>query len=83
MLMVMNKMHKPARPGTMINHIMEELGLNVAETAEQLGITSQTLNHLIDSGVVSPEMAVRLEEVFGSTAANWLRMQANYDGAPA
>ncbi len=32
---------------------------------------------------ISPEMAIRLEKAFGSTADAWLRMQAAYDLAQA
>ncbi len=29
--------------------------------------------------MITPEMAIRLEKAFGSTADTWLRMQMNYD----
>jgi antitoxin HigA-1 len=32
---------------------------------------------------VTPEMAIRFEKAFGSTADTWLRMQVNYDLAQA
>lgn len=74
-------MHSPSRPGDMVGNMIEELEITVTSAAEHLGVTRQTLNNLInkDSASVSPEMAVRLETVFGSSADNWLRMQANYD----
>ena len=74
-------MHAPSRPGAMVGNIIEELGVSVADAARRLGIAPATLRRLInnDNASVSPEMAVRLEAVFGSTAGNWLRMQANYD----
>jgi addiction module HigA family antidote len=61
--------------------MIEELEVTVTVAAKHLGVTRQTLNNLInnDRTSVSPEMALRLEAVFGSTADNWLRMQANYD----
>ncbi|MCP4183968.1 MAG: HigA family addiction module antidote protein [Hyphomicrobiales bacterium] len=75
------RMHSPRRPGDMVGNMIEELEITVTGAAKHLGVTRQTLNNLInnDTASVSPEMAVRLEAVFGSTADNWLRMQANYD----
>ena len=77
------RMHSPSRPGDMVGNMIEELEITVTDAAKHLGVTRQTLNNLInnDNTSVSPEMAVRLEAVFGSTADNWLRMQASYDAA--
>ena len=76
-------MHSPSRPGEMIGSMLKELELTVTAAAGHLGVTRQTLNNLINNSraSVSPEMAMRLEAVFGSTAENWLRMQAAYDAA--
>lgn len=77
------RMHNPTRPGQMVKNMIEELDITVTDAAMHLGVTRQTLNHLInhDNSSVSPEMALRLEAVFGSTADNWLRMQATYAAA--
>ncbi len=74
-------MQSPSRPGDMVGNMIEELEITVTDAAKHLGVTRQTLNNLINNNTasVSPEMAVRLEAVFGSTADNWLRMQASYD----
>ncbi len=76
-------MHTPSRPGKMVGNMIEELGVTVTAAAGHLGVTRQTLNNLInhENASVSPEMALRLETVFGSTADNWLRMQASYETA--
>ena len=76
-------MHSPKRPGRMVRNIIDELDITVTGAAKRLGVARQTLNNLINNekAAVSPEMAVRLEAVFGSTADNWLRMQANHDAA--
>lgn len=77
------RMHSPTRPGDMVRNMIEELEITVTAAADKLGVARQTLNTLInnDKSSVSPEMALRLEAVFGSTADNWLRMQAAYDAA--
>lgn len=76
-------MHSPSRPGKMVGNMIEELGVTVTAAAQHLGVTRQALNNLINNErtAVSPEMALRLEAVFGSTADAWLRMQAAYDAA--
>ena len=75
------RMQNPSRPGDMVGNMIEELEITVTAAAKHLGVTRQTLNNLInhEKASVSPEMAVRLEAVFGSTADNWLRMQAGYN----
>jgi addiction module HigA family antidote len=61
---------------------MEELGLSVARAAEALGVTRSALNRVVNgTSSVSPEMALRLETVIGSSAEAWLRLQAAYDAA--
>lgn len=75
------QMKKPSRPGDMVGALIEELGITVTDAASALGVTRQTLSNLINKPnvSVSPEMALRLEAILGSSAGNWLRMQANYD----
>ena len=74
-------MHNPAHPGEVIREsCLKPLGLTVREAAEHLGVTRKALSDLLNehSGV-SPEMAIRLEQAFGSTAETWLKMQLEYD----
>ena len=74
-------MHNPPHPGEIIKErCLEPLGLSVTNAAKGLGVTRKALSELINgrSGV-SPEMALRLEQAFGSTAETWLRMQLEYD----
>ncbi len=52
--------------------------------ARALGVARPTLSNVINGkAAISPEMAIRLEKAFGSTADAWLRMQAAYDLAQA
>ncbi len=76
-------MHSPSRPGDMVGNMIRELDLTVTAAARHLGVTRQALNNLINNAntSLSPEMALRLETVFGSSADNWLRMQAAWDAA--
>jgi addiction module HigA family antidote len=74
-------MHDPAHPGEIVREeCLKPLGLTVTAAADALGVTRKALSDLLNghSGV-SPDMAVRLEKVFGSTAETWLRMQMQRD----
>ncbi len=74
-------MKNPPHPGLTIRHdCIEALGLSVTKAAEVLGVTRQALTNILTGrSAISPEMAVRLEKAFGSTAQAWLRLQGNYD----
>ena len=74
-------MHNPAHPGEVLRDLyLEPVGLSVTEAAVALGVSRKSLSQLINgrSGI-SPQMALRLEKAFGSTAEHWLTMQQNYD----
>lgn len=78
------EMKNPAHPGELVQACLEDLGLSVAEAAKGLGITRQQLHNVVAGrSDVTPEMALRFEKAFGSTAETWLRMQMNYDLAQA
>jgi addiction module HigA family antidote len=54
--------------------------LSVTEAADALGVSRKTISKIVNrNGAVTPEMAVRLELVFGSSAQSWLSHQAAYD----
>ena len=75
------EMHDPAHPGEIVREeCLKPLNLTVTDAAKALGVTRKALSDLLNghSGV-SPEMAIRLEKVFGSTADTWLRMQMQRD----
>jgi addiction module HigA family antidote len=73
-------MKNPPHPGRLIKDEIDALGLSVAKAAEGLGVTRQQLYRVINGECgISPEMAVRLEQGIGSTAAAWLKMQLNFD----
>jgi addiction module HigA family antidote len=74
-------MNNPIHPGEIVLHdCVEALGMTMVSAAAALGVTRQQL-HRITSGTsaISPEMAIRLSQVFGSSPETWLRMQAAYD----
>jgi addiction module HigA family antidote len=77
----MSRMHHPPHPGEIIKELcLEPLGLSVTDAANGLGVTRKALSELLNGHTgVSPEMAIRLVQAFGSTAETWLKMQLEYD----
>lgn len=74
------EMKSPVHPGLLVKECLDDLGLGVAEAAKGLAVTRQQLHNVIAGrSNVTPEMAIRFEKAFGSTAETWLRMQMNYD----
>lgn len=75
-------MKTPPHPGRLVRSAIEELKLPVAKAAEALGVTRAQLYRVLNGeSAISPEMALRLETVVGSSADAWLKMQAAYDTA--
>jgi addiction module HigA family antidote len=74
-------MKNPPHPGGLVlRQCIEPLGLTITAAAAALGVTRTTLSELVnDKRGISPEMAVRLSQVFGGSAASWLTQQAHYD----
>jgi len=74
-------MKNPPHPGGFVfRQCIEPLGLTITQAAEALGVTRTTLSELVnEKRGISPEMAVRLSQVFGGSAAAWLTQQAHYD----
>ena len=73
-------MKNPNHPGDIIRDCLDELGVNVTDSAKALGVTRAALSRVLNrKAAVSAEMAVRLEKAIGSSAGFWLRLQLNYD----
>ena len=75
-------MKNPPHPGRLVKSALDAHGVSVTKAAEALHVGRSQLHRVIaGTSAISPEMAVRLEAVIGSTAGAWLRMQAAYDAA--
>ena len=73
----------PSHPGDFIcTEIVEELGLDLVQAAEILGVCRTTLSELLNGeAALSPEMSLRIEKAFDISMDMLLRMQAWYDTA--
>ena len=74
-------MKNPPHPGLVVlQECIEPSGLTITKAAEALGVTRNTLSELVNGKRgLSPEMAVRIAQVFGGTEQGWLVQQAQYD----
>ncbi|MBD2413684.1 DNA-binding protein [Nostoc calcicola FACHB-389] len=71
-------------PGDTIADILEERDWTQAELAERLGYSTKHISLLINGKApVNEETALKLERVLGSTAAFWLKREAQYRAALA
>lgn len=77
-----NGERRPTHPGALLRDIVLPTLKNVTKVgvAQALDVSRQTLYDILkEAQPVTPQMAVRLSAVFGSSADFWLRMQSAYD----
>lgn len=73
-------MHNPPHAGEIIAGIMEDLDIGIRELARALAIAPSTASRMVSgTTAITPEMAIKLAAVLGSTPEMWLRIQAVYD----
>lgn len=66
-------------PGDFIMDFLDSLGWTQADLAEVTGISTKSINLLINNKQgITPDTAVTLEKVFGSPADFWIEVDAKY-----
>ena len=68
-------MHNPAHPGEILKDlVIDSLALTITDVAQHLHVSRKTLSKILNAhGSITPEMAVRLELVFGKPSAeHWI-----------
>jgi addiction module HigA family antidote len=72
---------KPMHPGKVLAAIyLEEMKLSQSELARKCGCAARKINEIVNSKrSITPEFAIVLEKVLGTSAEMWVRMQADYD----
>jgi antitoxin HigA-1 len=72
---------RPIHPGEILREeFLPDYGLSVAALAEAAGVSRQSINELLrERRAVSPEMALRLGKLFGTSPEFWLNLQRNVD----
>ena len=68
-------------PGLVLNEVyMKEMGLNQSRLAELCDCSPRKINEIVNGKrSISPDFALILEKVLGTTAEMWVRIQAEYD----
>lgn len=76
---------RPTHPGELLREdVLPALGRPKAEIARLLRISRQHLYDLLEERKpVTPQMALRIGKLTGTTPASWLKMQTAYDLAVA
>lgn len=68
-------------PGIILKEdVIKANGLSIGEAADLLAVSRLTLSKIANGkGAITPNIALRIETVFGGNADFWLRMQRGYD----
>jgi antitoxin HigA-1 len=75
------KNRPPVHPGEiLLKDFIEPYGLTQTEAAKRLGISFVRLNEIVNGRRgITPDTALRLERLFGASAAFWLNGQRDWD----
>jgi addiction module HigA family antidote len=72
---------KPTHPGEFLREIvLPALGRSKVEIAKLLGVSRRQLYNILDEAQpITPQMALRIGKLTGTTPESWLAMQQAYD----
>ena len=76
-----NPSRRPTHPGAILREdVVPALDVSQGRLAELLGVSRLTVSQLLhEHRALSPDMAMRLEMLLGTSAESWLRMQEAVD----
>ena len=79
-----NPSRRPTHPGVVLREdVLPALKMTQTELATRLGVSRLSVSELLHKKrALSPEMAVRLARLLGTSAESWLRMQTARDLHP-
>ena len=68
-------------PGEILKmEIIEGRNLTIAKAAIHLGVTRTTLSNILNGkAAITPNIALRVQAVFGGSARFWVRLQSTYE----
>jgi antitoxin HigA-1 len=71
----------PTHPGVILQlDFLEPLSMTQVELAERIGVPFQRVNQIVrQRRAVTPDTALRLAHLFGTTAVFWLNLQQAWD----
>lgn len=72
---------KPSHPGRILAEIyLKQLDWSQTRLAEEIGCQHRKVNEIINGKRgITPEFALDLERILGTSAEMWVRLQAEYD----
>jgi addiction module HigA family antidote len=66
-------------PGEIFEEVLEDLGMTESAFAERCDMSSELVSRIINGRApVTPETALRFEQVLGISASLWNSLEANY-----
>jgi addiction module HigA family antidote len=76
-----NPNRRPTHPGAILREdALPALDITQGRLAELLGVSRLTVSQMLhEHRALSPDMALRLEKLLGTSAESWLRMQESVD----
>lgn len=76
-----NPGRRPTHPGAILREdVLPALSITQGRFAELIGVSRLTVSQLLhEHRALSPDMALRLERLLGTSAESWLRMQEACD----
>lgn len=79
-----NENGQPPHPGAVIQEALNELNVSLREFAQAMDIAPSTASRILTGkAALTPERAVKLAVVIGSSAEVWLKLQNAYSLAEA
>ena len=75
------KNRPPTHPGEMmVEEFLKPLGMTQVDLARRIGVPFQRVNQIINRRrAISPDTALRLARLFGTTPGFWLALQQRWD----
>ncbi|MEA5599626.1 HigA family addiction module antitoxin [Nostoc sp. UHCC 0252] len=75
-----DRLVRPIHPGEVIADILDDLDINTANFAENLGVSNQTIQEIINGQrSITVDIAIRLGKALGNGPRLWLNLQQKVD----
>jgi HTH-type transcriptional regulator/antitoxin HigA len=66
-------------PGDLLSELLDERGISQSELARRMGRPIKTINEIVNGkAAITPQTAIQLERVLGTSAAFWVNAEAAY-----
>jgi len=75
------KNRKPTHPGAILREdVLPSLNITQTELADRLGVSRRSVSQILhEHRPLTPDMAIRLAHLLGTTPESWLNMQQALD----